>query len=362
MTDQRYKPLEPEPSVSPSDSGNDDETKVEESHATVARFPKLQKMSDVEPRSVDWLWQDRIPFGELTIFEGDPGVGKSTISLDIAARLSRGDNLPNDSRWQPVSHSLLIATEDDPNAIIRPLLSRLGADLTKISIFPQEASFAIDAKTGAAQLEHHIRETDARFVVFDPIGGYMASGKHPNNEQDVREFCSAIAQTARKTGCAIVGIRHLNKNSMAGTNQRGAGSMQWAAVPRSKFLVGVEGRSGLRAMVSTKASYCKAPDSLGFEINDGGINWTGVSQLTDDDLLAQPLRNASPRDLAMAEIQRVLKDGPVSSTNLGEALTEKGISHATGMRARRDIGVVVEKIGMEGGWQSSLPAESVVED
>ena len=98
-------------------------------------------MMDVEPMNTEWLWKQRVPYGAITILDGDPNIGKSTISNDLAARVSTGRQMPGGKlvgkrkTRNSKGNVLLLSAEDDPHRTIRPRLEAAGADLRRIRLF-----------------------------------------------------------------------------------------------------------------------------------------------------------------------------------------------------------------------------------
>ena len=100
--------------------------------------PVVARLQDCQSTPIHWLWPARVPAGKLTLLVGDPGLGKSFVTLDIAARISRGQALPRVSNEQPAAERsmpgsiVLLSAEDDVSDTIRPRLIAAGADLSRI--------------------------------------------------------------------------------------------------------------------------------------------------------------------------------------------------------------------------------------
>jgi hypothetical protein len=185
-------------------------------------------MENVTTEKVEWIWTNKIARGKLTLFEGDPGVGKSFTTLAIAAALSRGKALPGDiTPEMPPLRSLVISAEDSPSDTIKPRLADLGADMNQIAIPHREAVVSLQVSF----LDKILDQWPAAFCVVDPVIAF-SNGKDNNKASDVRQLMGPLVDLADRRRCAIVLLRHLNKNVHASAIHRGQGSVDYATRAR----------------------------------------------------------------------------------------------------------------------------------
>lgn len=178
-----------------------------------ATAPVIVRVADVKVEPITWLWQDRIPQAALVLLDGHPDTGKSTITLDLASRLSRGRRMPDGSRGLTGS-TLLLNTED---TLAKPVRERLeaaeanldhvyGLEVTdKAETLPRPLIFPEDT----AVLERAIMQVDAKLVVIDPIMGHLSATVSANNDQELRRALTPLARVASATGATILLVRHL---------------------------------------------------------------------------------------------------------------------------------------------------------
>ena len=177
----------------------------------------VTRMDQVQSEAVDWLWDRRIPMGKITLISGDPGVGKSFLTLDLAARVSKGSNWP-DGTPCPVGSVLLFSAEDGVSDTIRPRLDKLGADLERIhfanaTLIDGGVEVAVSLAEHLSAFEREIKVHDASLLVIDPLLAFTGGETDTHVTAQVRALMSPLAALAQRTGCSILGVGHLNKNS-----------------------------------------------------------------------------------------------------------------------------------------------------
>ena len=211
---------------------------------------KMIKMSDVQSQTVDWLWYPFIPYGKLTIIQGDPGDGKTTLILNIAARLSKGEGLDNDMKVTEPVKIIYQTAEDGLADTVKPRLELAEAVCERIMVIDEtEKSLSmIDER-----LETAIKRTGARVLILDPIQAYLGGTMDMNRANEARDMTKRLSLLAEKYKCAILLIGHMNKAGGNKAAYRGMGSIDFFAVARSVLLVGrIEGEPDLRAVVQIK--------------------------------------------------------------------------------------------------------------
>jgi AAA domain len=325
---------------------------------------RMQRMNDIEPQDVDWLWPNRIPQGMLTMFVGMPGVGKSFVTLDIAARVSTGREWPDGRPSCGAGHVLLLGAEDDPSRTIRPRLDACGADANNISLVtgvvppsdetddhePQERWLRFDRDMQAVGAA--IVDTKATLLAVDPISAYLGDADSHKNAE-VRAVLGPLATLAHETGCAIVCVNHFNKGSSGNAQMRSMGSMAFTAQARIGWAFGEHPNDKRkRLMLPMKSNIVEDPDGLWFQIVDGAVQWGAEPvDMTPDDFLREkkPPKSSAIEDAADF-IAETLKDGPVESTVMYMMADKQGIKSRTLEAAKTELNVESTRQGRKWLW------------
>lgn len=302
---------------------------------------KLIHMEDVQTRKVNWLWYPYIPYGKITVIEGDPGEGKTTLALTLAALLSRGQPLPcdEDIPYEPIS-IIYQTAEDGIDDTIKPRLEKANADCSKIRVIDETEK---ELSMTDERLEQAIAETNAKLVILDPIQAYIGSDVDMHRANEIRPVLKRLGIIAEKYGCAIVLIGHMNKASGSKSTYRGLGSIDIQATARSVLLVArIPDKPNIRIMAQDKSSLAAAGDSIGFEISeDRGFECIGPYDITVDELLAgKEGRGRKKLDVAIAFIKEYFgAESEVSSNDIEEEATRKGIKRNTLLSAKKKLGI-----------------------
>lgn len=309
-------------------------------------------MSDVESEEVTWLWDRRIPYGKLTLLEGDPDFGKSLITVDLAARVSRGKVLTDGSledveylehldSLDNVGGVVILNAEDAPGDTIKPRLLAAGADLTRIravhAIKPDDTLFSIPEDLSI--LEREIEQVDAKLVIVDPLSAFMKGD--PNKDSDVRKALTPFSKLAERTGIAVVVVRHFNKNVDTKALYRGGGSIGIIGAARSAWAVAPHPHDDdVSVLVSQKGNLSKKADTIAYTIVEAGngaprIQWGGVVHFRADEILNP--QKATKVDEAQDWLRKTLQDGPVPANEMEAKRKAAGISLATLNRAKKGV-------------------------
>jgi len=337
------------------------------STAELRGVPLAVRMADVEAEEVEWLWHPYIPFGKLTSVEGDPGIGKSWLTMALAAQVSRGAKLPGASRAVEPSAVLLLTAEDGPGDTLRPRLDTLGADVSRVHAITEPLAFN---KEGAAKLKSEIVRVGALLVIIDPIVAYLPDRTDMNSASAVRPVLARLARVAEETGAAIVFVRHLSKGTKEKAMYRGLGSIDFTAACRSVLMVGADPNDASKRVVAhAKSNLAQMGPSQAYTLKSGRFAWAGRSSLSAEELGGPPpdadLRSA--REEATEFLIGMLADGPKPALQVQAEAAKLRISSATLRRAKRDLKVKSEREGEQWTWNPpvSLPAptsEEAVED
>lgn len=319
--------------------------------------PVIVRLADVRQESVRWLWQDRLASGKITLLVGDPGLGKSWITLDIAARVSRGADWPDGFPGGAPQNVLLLSAEDGLADTIRPRLDLLRADASRIHALTAlrngECDRAVQLNDVAA-LEQAITQREARLVIIDPISAYLGH-TDSHRDADVRALIAPLAAMADRTGAAILGVMHLGKSTQRPAIYRAVGSIAFAAAARIVLAVAPDPEGDNRRIVAgVKSNLSAPPKALAYVLNDGCLVWEteSVPDVDVDQLLNSPPLDREERRAADAWLHEVLANGPVRSSEIVELAEQEGISRRTLFRAKKRLGVASRKTseGMTGFW------------
>jgi RecA-family ATPase len=324
--------------------------------------PVLVRLQDVRPEPVTWLWPGRVAAGKLGLLIGDPGLGKSWITLDLAARVSTGRAMPDNAPAAPPGDVILLSAEDGLADTIRPRLDALGADVARIHhlavLRAGESERAVQLADTAA-LELAIRETAARLLIIDPLAAYLGS-TDAHRDAEVRGLMAPLAALAEATGAAILGVMHLAKNGQRPAIYRAVGSIAFAAAARIVLAVAADpDREDWRILAPVKSNVAARPQAMTYTLNNGRLVWAAepVAQVDVEALLSGPGRDRHERRAADAWLCDQLRDGPVRVRNLQVAAREAGLVWRTVERAKTRRGVRAELVGYgpAGHWYWRLP-------
>ena len=317
-------------------------------------------LSEVQPERVQWLWPGRIPRGKITILDGDPGLGKSLITLDLAARVTAGREMPDGARG--LQGGVVLASGEDGLAdTVRPRLEAAGADLTLIvdlTFTEPDQGKLLKLPDDLAQLKSAILRVGAVFVVIDPIYSFLSERINTDKDTHIRQALTLMAKLADEMQIAVVLVRHLNKAEEKKAIYRGGGSIGLIGLARSALLVAKARKSEGNVLASIKCNLAPPPTALLYRIESipkevPTIKWLGeCAEIADD--LTQPYRQKALNRTEEAEsyIKGALSQGPLPSSVLEQKAKEHGISPKTYQRARRKAGV--NSTQQRQGWLSSL--------
>jgi archaellum biogenesis ATPase FlaH len=244
---------------------------------------KLIRMNEVEATAINWLWYPYIPYGKITVIQGDPGDGKTTVVLAIAAALTTGAALPESGKTAEPMTVIFQTAEDGLGDTVKPRLVQSGADCGRVIVIDESEK---ELSLSDLRIEQAIIQTGAKLFILDPLQAYLGADVDMHRANEIRPILKRIGAIAEQTGCAIVVIGHLNK----GTNKsqyRGLGSIDIQAAARSVLTVGrVKGKPYLRAIAQGKNNLAPEGKTIGFELDpQTGFRWSGVLEMTIDELL-----------------------------------------------------------------------------
>lgn len=344
--------------------------------------------SKITMRNVVWLWPNRIAIGKINFIAGYPDMGKSQLTCDIAARVTKGDPWPNKEGRAEKGSVVMLSAEDDPADTIIPRLRAAGADLDKVAIAKvtvvddekghRTLNIATDLKVLTEIVE---RQGDLKLVIIDPISAYMGgkatADTYKNTE--VRAVLAPLAEWAAKHELAVLFVSHFNKNGSGRALSRLTDSLAFGALARCGwFAVGEEnamGPTGRKLFLKGKNNLAKDAGGLAYTIDERTVKhkgltieaphiaWQGPVSITVDQALNAAGAKASAIDLAETFLEDALASGPKSSHALKEQAEARGFSWATVRRAKVNLDINSERKGFGPGSESnwSLPDADVDE-
>jgi AAA domain-containing protein len=298
-----------------------------------------EPLSEVQSEAVDWLWQPYIPRGKLVLLDGDPRVGKSFLSIDLAARLSRGGPLPDGSPAGKPHTTLILSAEDNKKDTIRPRAEAAGADLDRVQSVRALVDAGISFPRDTEALELLVMERKADLVVLDPFLAFVP-GVASNSYQGVHEPLGLLAGLAERTDCTILLIRHLRKAAMGKALYRGLGSVGIIGSVRVGLLASpLTGYEDACVLAVTKSNLSRTPATLSYRlIQDekgmGRIEWLGPISRSADDLDAGGPKLLWPRDRAADWLVQYLANGPRPCAEVLKAAAAATIPERTLKRAK----------------------------
>ena len=309
---------------------------------------KIMRMSDVELTPVEWLWKPYLPFGKLSVLQGNPGEGKTYFAMHLAAACTNGKLLPNMERMEPFN-VIYQTAEDGLGDTVKPRLIEAGADLDRVLVIDDSD---VQLTLSDERIEKAIIENNARLIIIDPIQAYLGADVDMNRANEVRPIFMRLGQVAQRTGCAILLIGHLNKAAGMQSLQRGLGSIDIAAAVRSVMFIGkLKHDPTMRILTHEKSSLAPPGASLAFSLGDeGGFRWVGEYDITADEMLSgiEPQRETKTQQ-AKDLICALLAGGKqVLSEDIDKAALERGIPGRTVRDAKRELGDALKSKIVEG--------------
>ena len=318
---------------------------------------KMIKMSDIEAQEIEWLWYPYIAYSKLAIVQGDPGDGKTTLILNLAAKLTKGEGLDENMKVTEPMNVIYQTAEDGLADTVKPRLLQAGADCEKVLVIDEsEKSLSMLDE----RIEEALIKTGARVLILDPIQAYLGSGTDMNRANEVRNMTKRLAALAEKYKCAIILIGHMNKAAGNKAAYRGMGSIDFYAVARSVLLVGrVEGEPNIRAMVQIKNNLAEFGHAKAFRLSEEGFRWLGDYEITADEVLGGYAPKMNKLEQAKDLLRELSKElEKVESNSIYDMAKEQNISKRTLENAKREMGIRAKR--ENGSWYWPLDREKLL--
>ncbi len=285
---------------------------------------------DIEQTSVEWLWFPYIPFGKLTIIQGNPGEGKTYFAMMLTAACTNRKLFPNMEDIEPFN-VIYQTAEDGMGDTIKPRLVEAGADLSRVMVIDDSEEVLTLSDD---RIEKAVRQNHVRLVIIDPVQAFIGADVDINRANEVRPVFRKLGMIAEKTSCAIVLIGHLNKSSGTQSTYRGLGSIDIMAAVRSLIFIGkVRKDPTTRVLIHEKSSLAPPGETMAFKLGDEeGFRWVGAYEISADELLDGKEGKATETKLERGAklIQELLVDkNEISIRELDDKAKEQGISGRT---------------------------------
>lgn len=331
-----------------------------------------RSLSEVQTRPVSWLWPGRVPRGKVTMLAGDPGLGKSFVTMDLAARITVNADLPDArSPFRAPGTVLVLSAEDDAADTIRPRIEAAGGDPSRVTVVdgvrphpgaPGTAGLRLDLDLPA--VEKHLAGMERpRLIVIDPISAYLGEVDSHSNAQ-VRGLLADLARLAASHGPAVLCVSHLNKAAGGKAVYRMMGSLAFTAAARVVWLIERHPEDdGRRLLLLVKSNLDAKRTGLSYTLGDGRVKWDDAPVQMEAHALesGDGAGGAEPPargEAAAAEfLAQLLATGPLPVNEVNARAARAGHSEASVKRARARLGIVSRKSGFaNGGWLLLPPA------
>ena len=267
---------------------------------------------------VNWLWQPYIAIGKITLLQGDPGCGKSSMMMNLIAELSKGGSAPDGRAFGIPQRIIYQCSEDGAKDTIKPRLLAAGADCSNIAFIDEEvySGLTLDDE----RIREAITEWRPRLLVIDPIQSYIGNDSDLQIAGKARKLMRRIGMWASTYNCAVVLIGHFSKKEGAKDLYRGLGSIDVVAAARSVIQVEKSPEDeDVRIVKQVKNSLDSKGADLSFEIRPStGFRWLGVAseRSSASSMGVEPVFEALPKnkhELAARLIKKALEKGAVES-------------------------------------------------
>lgn len=316
-----------------------------------------EPLSQVRSKRLTWLWDRWLPRGKLALLDGDPGIGKSLLTLDLAARLTRGDALPGGTPTGRPHTVFLLAAEDDAADTTRPRAEAAGADLERLIVLAGSDLRSLQFPDSLPQLSDVIERNRPDLLIIDPIIAFLSPKIGANADQCIRRVLSQLARIGELADCAILMVRHLRKAGSANALYRGSGSIGFIASARTAFLAARHPAHPDRAVLAvTKSNLAEPPPSLGFRLNTDPngvpvVEWLEPLDLSANALGVIPTETLRPREKAIEWLRQQLANGPRKSSEILALAASGAIPERTLLRAKQELRVTSKQVHFEGGHE-----------
>lgn len=305
-------------------------------------------ISEIVAQPIDWLWPGWLARGKLTLLDGDPGLGKSWIALELCVRLSLGRAWPDGAPACAPGNSMIFAGEDNDGDTVKPRLVTLGADEARVFAWP--STVPLPKLPGQLkQFEAELEDSAAQLAVLDPLPALLEPSVAANNDA-VRDVLGTLERIAAARRCALLMLRGVTKSAHGPALFRGLGAMAFVNFCRLSWMAGRDPQDPRRCVLATLKNNLAAAAALAYRPGGAGIEWLGPSALTAEELARRrraPLP-ARQRDRAVRFLQKFLGQGPRLARDVWRAARRRLLSRNTMKAAKKRAGVCIDRIPCRG--------------
>jgi len=323
----------------------------------------LQVFDNVQVVQRSYCWTPYIPARCVTLLQGDPQTGKSTVVRAIAAALSNGSPLPPDNEQREPVRVLYQNAEDDFASVIVPHLKILGANMSNFARINEDHTplFFYDER-----IEDHIEQFRPQIVIFDTLQRYAGGKVNLNDLTAVTALFDYLTGIAKRYDCAIVVVSHLNKQDTK-AEYKGFGSVGIRASVRSTLTSGKIGEgTGRFGLFHSKSNGTRPGAALEFEIfNDAEVRWLGASKLTERQLLSGKGDEKKKGKYAIARRwleENLANENAIWTADISEAMEDIGTSFGTAKRVKQDLGIQHFRRDNKVWWSFDIPVDADLDD
>ncbi|MCR9296359.1 MAG: bifunctional DNA primase/polymerase [bacterium] len=324
-------------------------------NTTITRSLIVKSYAEIKSEAVEWLWQDRIPRGKYVIFAGKPGVGKTFCAMYTAAQVSTGGTFPDGAK-APLGDVLIISSEDGAGDTLKPRLEAAGADMSRIfhlyGVEVAKGDDFLDLSTHLPQLEQFFEEhPELSLMILDPLTAFLGDKIDSHKEGAVRRVLGPVCELLERRKVAMLGIGHCNKAAQAKAIDKVVGSIGFVAAARVAWMFAKDPDNEQQVlMLPIKNNLSQRQSGLCYSIIDNRCCWSdGEVFVSADDI--DDTENVTPRDEAKRWLEDKLKDGGYAAASIWKEAKADGIAEKTLKRAKKDLGIVSDKVGDAWVWQ-----------
>ena len=308
-----------------------------------------RRLSEIHAKAIEWLWRGWLALGKLTLLDGDAGLGKSWLALDLCARLSVGRAWPDGAAGIGAGNAIVFAGEDNDADTVLPRVAALGGDRSRVFAWPSEEPL-LRFPEQLKRFENELKESEARLAVLDPLAAMLEPRVAAFNDA-VRDVMGELARIAQRRQCALLLVRNLNKQAYGPAMYRGLGAITFQTHCRLTCLAGRDPSHPDRCVLATLKNNLASPESLAYRPGGDGVEWLGASSLTAEDLARRRRRVPRPaerRARAAKFLQTFLANGPRLARELWRVARRRRIARNTLMAAKAEVGASIERVPCRG--------------
>ena len=317
---------------------------------------QLKLYSNVTETNVDWLWYPYIPFGKITLLQGDPGCGKSTLMMNIISAISNGSFFPDGRKIKRPMHVIYQCSEDGAGDTIKPRLNAAGADCRNVAFLDEEMDWLT---LGDEKIRRAIADFNAKLLVIDPVQAYLGDADI-SNATGMRKMLRQLAIWASLYDCAIVLIGHLNKKESTKDLYRSLGSIDLIAAARSVLQISTSDEDGVMVMHHVKSSLAPKGRDIFFAIDSQRcIQWLD-REIDDCPDEYKPPPKMSKQAQAAETLRVMLEAEPMKASEVQAMFSRVDISERTLLAVKKEMGI--RSIKRDGVWYWQLPGTKAMRE